>query len=296
MKSENLKSHLLLHLVVIIYGFTAIIGRLITIPAVNLVWFRMLIAMVLFFVWLKIKKIPIKVSVKEAVTLLSIGAIVALHWISFFGAIKISNISVTLGCMSATTLFTSLLEPIIFKKRVDPIEVIIGVVIILGLYLIFQFETQYRLGISVALVAAVLAALFTILNRGAAQKHSPAVISLYEMLGGVIVLSGLLLFQGDIGTEMFNLSISDWVWITILASICTAFAFSLSVWVMKKLSAFTVVLAINMEPVYGILLAYLFFKEEEQMSTQFYIGTILILVAVVLHPLIKSRVGRGKDQ
>lgn len=292
MKSDNIKSHLLLHFVVLIYGFTAIIGRLITIPAIDLVWFRMVIAMGLFFIWLKIRGRSIKLPAKEIFTLLSIGAVVALHWISFFGAIKTSNISVTLGCMSATTLFTSLLEPIISKKRVDPIEVIIGVVIIFGLYLIFQFETQYTLGISIALISAMLAALFTTLNKKVVQKHEPAVISIYEMLGGVITLSIILLFQGGITSEMFNISLSDWIWIATLASVCTAFAFSLSVWVMKKLSAFTVVLTINMEPVYGIILAYLFFKEEEQMSAQFYIGTILILTAVVLHPIIKSRLNR----
>lgn len=293
MSSENkkgtLSSYIILHFVIIIYGFTAIIGRFITIPALNLVWYRMLIATVCFAGWILISKKSFKLPKKISWQLLGVGSVVGLHWITFFGAVKLSNVSVTLGCMASATLFTSLLEPLILRRKIAILEVFVGTIIIGGLYMIFQFETKYLLGISVALCSAFLASLFTVLNGQFASKADSAVISGYEMFGGTVLVSIILFARGSFDSTFFALEQMDWVWVTLLATVCTAFAFAANIYVMKRISPFSVVLAINMEPIYGILLALLFFKESERMSLGFYIGTAIIILSVILYPIIKSR-------
>ena len=184
-----LSSHFKLHFVVFIYGFTAILGKLIILPAAQLVWYRMLIAVITFYFFLRLKKTDLSISREHFLKLFGIGIIVAIHWITFFGAIKISNVSVTLGCLATTTLFTSLLEPFFFRKRINAVEVIIGLLIILGLYMIFRFETRYSDGVIVALISAFLAGLFTVINKKMVLNHKASVIGFYEMTGGLAGIS-----------------------------------------------------------------------------------------------------------
>ena len=179
MRKEYVTSLVKLHLVVFIYGFTAILGKLISISAINLVWYRMLIATVSLGILFTLQKYSLRITKRDAIKILSIGIIVAAHWITFFGAVKLSNVSVTLGCLASSTLFASILEPLLVKRRIIPLEVFIGLLIILGLYLIFRFETDYTKGILVALTSAFLAALFTVLNKIMIQHHSTRTLTFY---------------------------------------------------------------------------------------------------------------------
>ncbi|MBS2212233.1 EamA family transporter [Carboxylicivirga mesophila] len=275
-----------LHFVVILYGFTAILGKLITLPAPQMVWYRMIIAFLVLGGYLWYKKMPIAIGTVNILKLMGIGLVVAFHWITFFHAVKISNVSVTLGCMASTTLFASFLEPIIFRKRIKWVEVLIGLVIILGLYLIFQFELTYWKGIITALISAFLAGLFTVLNKIYIDKYHPVTISFYEMLSGFISIGIFLMIIEVLPNNLLIPTNSDIIYILILGIVCTAYAFVVAVDVMKVLSAYTVVLAINMEPVYGILLAFFIFGQSEFMSAGFYLGTLVILAAVFLHPIL----------
>ena len=280
-----LRSHLKLHFIVLIYGFTAILGKLISLPATQLVWYRMLIAVITFYIFLRWQKTDLTISRKQFFKLFGIGMIVALHWITFFGAIKISNVSVALGCLATTTLFTSLLEPFFFRKRINAVEVIVGILIIIGLYLIFRFETRYTSGVIVALVSAFLAGLFTVINKKMVVHQKASVISFYEMSGGLTIISIYLLFSGWGNAPLSLPSPIDFVYLLALGTICTAFAFAVQVDIMKHLSAYVVALTINLEPVYGIVMAYFLFGETEHMTGGFYIGTAIILASVLGYPL-----------
>lgn len=227
--------------------------------------------------------------------MLGVGALIALHWIAFFGAIKASNVSVTLGCMASASLFTAFLEPLFFRKKLKTSEVLLGLMVIGGLWTIFRFEAHYATGIALALLAAFSAALFTVINGRMIRTRGAGLISFYEMLGGTIGISIFFLFQEGVPEGLFQMQGSDLFYLAILGLICTAFAFMASVHVMKVLSPFSVSLTINMEPVYGIVLAFLIFGEEEKMSLGFYLGTVLILLALFTDVWMKRKKG-GRDQ
>ena len=281
--NSRLKYLMLLHLVVLIFGFTGILGKLISVHSELLVWHRMLIALLSLLIYLLIKKKDLRVNRKAALKLIGVGFIIATHWIFFFEAIKQSNVSITLASLATASIFTALLEPLFFKRKLYLYELLLGTLVIIGLYFIFQFETDNALGIILAVISAFLASLFTVINGILVKKHDSERISLYEMLGGVIAISIYFLLDLS-GTEFkFVLLISDHIYMLILGIICTAFAFVASVEVMKELSPFTVSLSINLEPVYGILLAVLFFGDEEKMSIGFYLGTFMILSSIFLN-------------
>ena len=277
-----------LHAIVLIFGFTAIIGKLITLPALELVWYRMLIAVLTFYIYLKITKENLAVSRTELLKLLGVGVIIAVHWVTFYGAIKLSNVSVALGCFATTALFTSFLEPFFYRKKIIIAEVLTGLIIIAGLYLIFRIETRYLTGILVALLSAFLAGLFAVLNKKLVASHRAVKISFYEMIGGVIALSLFLALSGK-GTSVPFLfpTWMDFFYLILLGTICTAFAHTIQVDVMQHLSAYTVTLTINLEPVYGIILAYFIFGETERMTTGFYTGTLIILLSVIGFPIMQ---------
>jgi drug/metabolite transporter (DMT)-like permease len=288
MQSDNLKSYLHLHLIVFIWGFTAILGALITLDALPLVWFRMLFAVGFIAVYLLFKKIPLRISTKTALQFLFAGLIIALHWFTFFKAIKISNISLTLACLSTGAFFTSLLEPIFYEKKIVWYEVFFGLLVVFGLYIIFNVEGNYFSGMLIALSSAFLSALFAVINSKFVKEHDPIVISFYELSGGVVFFTFLLLFSHSFSTSFFSLSAKDLMYLMILSSVCTAYAFIASTSIMKFLSPYTVMLTINLEPIYGIILAVIVFKEKERMCFEFYIGAIIILLTVLLNSFIKS--------
>lgn len=283
------KNLLILHCTVFIWGFTGILGALISVDAVQMVWYRVLIGSVTLFFYFKISGLPLKVTAKEFLQFFLTGSIVALHWILFFHAIKVSTVSVTLVCLSSFTLFTAILEPLIKKTAIEVGDILIGLVIILGIYMIFKFETQYTLGIIFGLSAAVASSLFSILNSTFAQKSDARVIGFYEISGAFFWITVYRLFDHSLMNETFNLSMTDWIYLGILGTICTALAYIAGVAVMRTLSAFRVALISNLEPVYGILLAFIFFGHKETMSAGFYMGSALILGAVFLYPVYKKR-------
>ena len=288
MPNDNLKSYLHLHLIVFIWGFTAVLGALISLDALPLVWFRMLFAVGFIAVYIVLKKNSLKISTKTAVQFLFAGLIIALHWFTFFKAIKISNISVTLACLSTGAFFTSLLEPILYGKKIVWYEVFFGLLVVFGLYIIFNVEGNYFYGMLIALSSAFLSALFAVINSKFVKQHHPIVISFYELSGGVVFFTFLLLVTNSFSPTFFLLSVKDLMYLMILSSVCTAYAFIASTSIMKVLSPYTVMLTINLEPIYGIILAVLIFKDKERMSFEFYIGAVIILLTVLLNAVIKS--------
>lgn len=289
MPSDNLNSYLQLHLIVFIWGFTAILGALITLDALPLVWFRMLFAVGFIAIYIYYKKLPLRVPLKILLQFLFSGLVIALHWFTFFHAIKISNVSITLACLSTGALFAAILEPLLYGKKIVPYELLFGLLVVVGLYIIFNVEGNYFLGILTALSSAFLSALFAVINSRLVKTYDATVISFYELSGGVIFFSFLLLFFGSFSFEFFQLSVKDLLYLLILSSVCTAYAFIASTSVMKFLSPYTVMLTINLEPIYGIILAVLIFEEKEKMSLGFYIGAFIILLTVLLNAVIKSR-------
>ncbi len=289
MQGDKLKSYLHLHLIVFVWGFTAVLGALISLEALPLVWFRMSIGVALTLLYALVTKTPLKIPLKTFLGFMAAGLVIALHWFTFFQAIKVSNISVTLACLSTGAFFTCFMEPIFFGRKIILYEVFFGLLVIVGLYIIFSFEGNYLNGILLALSSAFLSATFSIINGKYAVQYNPVTISFYELLGGVFFFSIYLLFSGRFTNEFFQLSASDWQWLFILGSVCTAYAFIASVQVMKYLSPYTVMLTINMEPVYGIILAVLVFHDKEKMSTSFYVGAVIILTTVIINGILKNR-------
>lgn len=287
MRNDNLKSYLNLHLIVFIWGFTAILGALITIDAENLVWFRMLLALIFLGVFIVYKKQSFHVPIKELFKLIFVGLLIALHWIFFFKAIHVSNVSITLSIFSLGAFFASLLEPLFYGRKILFYEVFFGLVIIAGLALILQVEIKYLTGVYFALAAIILGVVFTLLNGKLIADHEPSVITFYEFGAGVFFISIYFLIQGKFTTDFFTMSLNNWVLLLILASVCTAYAFTASVKVMQKLTPYTVMLTTNLEPVYGIMLAYFILGGKEKMSTEFYIGALIIVITVILNGVFK---------
>ena len=289
MLSDNTKNYVHLHLIVFIWGFTAILGKLISLKALDLVWFRMLFATLFIIGLLIFKKDKIKVPFHILIGFIIAGIIIAAHWYTFYQAIKVSTISITLACLSTGAFFASFLEPLFYKRKIIWYEVAFGFLAIIGLAIIFKVETKYTSGILLAVLSAFLSALFSVINSKFSKLYNPNVISFYELCSGVLFLSLLMIVTNKFSTSFFQLSIQDIIWLFILASVCTAYAFSASIKIMKYLSPFTVMLTTNLEPVYGIILALLIFKDSEHMNPFFYLGAALILITVIANGIAQNR-------
>ena len=289
MQENKLKNYLLLHFIVFIWGFTAILGALISIDAIPLVFFRMALAVIFIVVYFIIKKKSFYLTKKGFLNFLISGIIISSHWIFFFKAIKVSNVSVALVTMSTGAFFTSFLEPIFFKRNLKLVEIIFGVIVILGLSIIFNFESAYQLGIIYALISSFLGSLFAVLNGLFVKKYDENSISLYQLFFGTLFVFVYLFFAGKISPEFFILSKLDWMYLFVLSSICTAYAFIASVKIMKYISPYTLMLTINLEPVYAIFLALLIFGEKEKMNPEFYFGAFIVLGVVLLNGILKNK-------
>ncbi|TRZ41572.1 DMT family transporter [Robertkochia solimangrovi] len=292
MLNDKLKNYLHLHLIVFIWGFTAVLGALIKIDAIPLVWYRMLIAVIFVYGYVRYRKFDLRVQRKTLLAMVFAGLVIALHWITFFKAIKVSNVSVTLATISTGAFFTALLEPLFYRRKVIWYEIMFGLIVIGGLLVIFNVEVQYKEGIIIALISALLSALFSLINGKLAQNHEAGVISFYELGSGVGFITLYLLFNGSFTAEFFRLSPTDWMYLLILASICTAYAFFASVKVMRFISPYTVMLTINLEPVYGTMLAFMILGDSEKMRPAFYFGALIILATVVANGVLKNTLKR----
>ncbi len=294
MRNDKLLNYLHLHFIVFIWGFTAVLGALISIEAIPLVWYRMLMATGFILLFLKFRKIPLKFPKKSLFIFALAGLIIALHWLAFFGAIKVANVSVTLAIMSTGAFFTSFLEPLFYKRKIIGYEVFFGLLVIVGLYIIFNVEGDYSYGILLALAASFLGALFSVINGKYTIQYNASAVSFYELGFGMLCITVYLTFSGSFTAQFFQLENTDWLYLFILASACTAYAFIASLHVMKWISPYTVMLTINMEPVYGIILALLLLGDDENMSPQFYYGALIIVVTVIANGIVKNRMDRKK--
>lgn len=294
-ENNYLKSYLNLHFIVFIWGFTAVLGALIQIGDASLVWYRMGFAGIFLLIYLLYKKQSIRLPLKSVVKLVLVGFLIAIHWIYFFKAIKVSNVAITLAMFSMGSFFASILEPLIYKRKVLWYEVLFGLIIVAGLFIIMQVEIKYLEGIFYALFSVFIGVLFTLFNGKLIHQHDSTVITVYEFFAGFLFVSVYLWIDGKFDFAFFNLPRTQWLLILLLASICTAYAFTASVHVMKRLSPYTVMLTTNLEPVYGILLAYFIIGDDEKMSMPFYIGSVIILATVILNGIIKNKI-KGKKQ
>ena len=284
------KNILLMHFVILIFGFTGILGKLITIEAIPLVFWRTLIGGGAIYVWLKMRRKVSKKSTSDVLKMGGIGLLVAIHWITFFASIKISNVSVALTMLATSPMFIGFLEPLIFKRKIDWRELTVAAVVLVGVGTIFSFNTTYHEGMILGIISAFFASLFATLNGVLIKTHDASNISLVELLTASAAIFILLFFTGEVNWELFVLSSQDWFWITILALVATSFAFIAFTSVMKVLTPFTTSVAINLEPIYSIILAVMIFGDEEIMGTRFYIGASIIIGAVMLNTILKRKI------
>jgi drug/metabolite transporter (DMT)-like permease len=272
-----------LHIAVFLAGFTGVLGILITLNEGILVWYRMLITVISLFVLLIWRKNLQRIDVVKAIQLMMIGGIIALHWVCFYGSIKYANVSIGLVCFASTGLFTAILEPILTPKKFSFIELILGSISLLGIYLIFHFDARYRIGIMIGIASALFAAIFSVLNKRNVSLVAPQTIMLYELSGGVLLLSLLMPFYlKQFPASHLIPNMKELGWLLILSWLCTVWAMDLMLQALKKVSAFTQNLSLNLEPVYGILLAFVLFHEQNQLQISFYFGFALIASSVAL--------------
>lgn len=280
-----------LHFIVFLWGFSAILGKLITIPAVELVFFRGILATIGMALLILFTKGTFHVTPRQLLQLLAIGAIVAVHWIAFFGAARISNVSVSLVGFATNSLWAALLEPVFNKTRIKKSEVFLGLLVIAGLYVIFSFDFNYPGGLLLGILAGFTSALFSVFNSKMVRKVPAYTITFYEMMSIFICIGLFLPFYPSISGQELQLSpvAMDWLYMALLAGVCSVYAYSLAVELMKRISVFLLQLSLNLEPLYGIIMAVIIFGKHEKMGLNFYLGTALILCAVGSYPLIRMR-------
>lgn len=279
MKSSLIK----LHIAVFLAGFTGVLGVLITLNEGLLVWYRIFITVATLAFLLPVRKQLEKISFASAIKLLLIGFLIALHWSCFYGSIKYSNVSIGLICIASVGVFTAILEPILTSKKFSVVEVLLGLMCLLGIYLIFHFDSRYRTGIIIGLISAILAASFSVLNKKYVEIASSKTMMFYELVGGLFILTLLMPFYLKLfPTKHILPSLSDFFWLLILSWLCTVLAMDLFLQALQKVSAFTQNLTLNLEPVYGILLAFAIYHENKNLNNSFYAGISLIGISVII--------------
>jgi drug/metabolite transporter (DMT)-like permease len=286
------KAFIQLHIAVFLAGFTGILGKLILLNEGLLVWYRLLITALALWIIEAFRRKNTKITIQGALKIFGVGGLAALHWVSFYGSIKYANVSIALVCFSSVGFFTAVFEPLIFRKRMDFTELLLGMLVIVGIYFIFHFDPGYKLGIIIGLISALLGSIFPIFNRILVQQISPETLTLYELSGGFLFLTILLpIYLKFFPTQSLLPSLRDWMWLLLLSLVCTVVAFNLSLHALKRISAFTVNLTYNLEPVYGILLAFVVLGENKYLNNGFYIGFSLIILAIALQMinLLKNR-------
>lgn len=293
--SELEKNLLILHGTVFIWGFTGILGALISVSAFYLVWYRLLIAFVSLFLYFVFAKVNFKVNWKSFFQLVFTGALVGMHWLLFFQSIKISTVSVTLVCLSSMTLFTAIFEPLVTNKNISKLELFAGLMIIAGIVLIFKFETQYTKGIILGLLSAAAASIFSIINSQLVKQKVAPVIAFYELSGAFVWLSLYLLLTGGFKNSL-ELKKDDVLYLLLLGTVCTSVAYVAGVSVMRQLSAFRVALITNLEPVYGIIMAFIFFGDLKKMTPGFWVGALIILSTIFLFPVAQQKIVKYRNK
>ena len=277
------KAFIQLHIAVLLAGLTGVLGRLISLNEGLLVWYRLMLTAPSLWLLAFFRKQSVRIDRRDIWRIFGIGGIAALHWVAFYGSIKYSNVSVGLLCFSAVGFFTALLEPLLMRHRIDVVELLLGLLVIVGIFLIFQVDPHYKTGIVIGLLSALLGSLFPVLNKRILKRVSAENVTLYELSGGFLVLTLLMpLYLYLFPAPTLLPGWQDWIWLLVLSWACTVLAFNLSMSALQHISAFTVNLSYNLEPVYGILLAFLLFREDKYLNKGFYIGFFLILLSIIL--------------
>lgn len=292
MTFQKYKYYLLLHIIIFMWGFTGILGKLIHLDSFLIVWNRVLIAFIGLGIYLFVAKKSIKLpSLKSFLSICGVGVLVALHWLTFYKSIQLSTASLGILCLSTVTLHVTWLDPLVMKRKFSRLEFLLGLLVIIGIYIVSSdFNTKDYEALIYGLISALLAALFSVFNAKFVQTIPASTISFYEMGIGFLFLSSVLFVQNEIAiSTLFSMSLSDFLWLLFLGLFCTSFAFLATIEVVKKLGAFTVSLSINLEPVYTIILAIFILKENELLSYKFYLGALIIILVVVLNGIIKNR-------
>jgi drug/metabolite transporter (DMT)-like permease len=275
-----------LHLAVFIAGFTGVLGRLITLNEAILVWYRMAITCFVLWIALLIKKKGPPVFRIQILQASSVGFILAMHWVTFYAGIKISTVSTALVCLSSMGFFTAILEPLMLRKKFDMVEILLGLLVIAGISIVFHFDPKYKMGIAISLFSALLASIFPILNRQILQKMDPVTATRWQLSGGLIFLTVLLpVYLSFYPGQRLLPSWSDFGWLLVLAILCTVIGFELFMKALQKIDAFTVNLSYNLEPIYGVAMAFIIYREDKDVGPGFYYGFALIIAAVILQSL-----------
>lgn len=290
MQDVRTKSLIHYHLIVFIFGFSSVMGALCSLDAIPLVVYRMLLASLGLAVYFAIFH-PTYFRLERSLWVKVIlgGLIIGVHWVTFFHAIKVAGVSLTLSMMATGAFITAMIEPLINKRKILGYELLFGGLIAVGVGMIFQAEYEHLYGISIALLSALLSSVFTILNTQLVKQGKAITLSFYELLVGAVFGIGFVIFSGNYTLEAFELRQWDWLWIILIAWVCTSYAFNISIKVMQHLSPFTVMLIINLEPVYGILLSLAIWGDEELMSFRFYLGFVIVLGAILLNGIYKRQ-------
>ena len=275
---------------VLILGFTGIFGKLISLNTIELVWYRMLIAFITLFTFLAFKKELTKIKKKDFFGLLFVGSLVAVHWFFFFESIKVSNVSVAVVCLSTASFFSAMIEPFFLKRKPKLYEYLLGIVVFVTLFLMLEAETKYTMGYIYGIIASFLGTLFTLYNAKYINRLEASKITMVEMLAGVIIFSMLMLINKEIGISNLKININDFVYLFLLGTICTAAVFVWMVEIMKYISPYSLIMAINLEPIYSIVLALIIFSESEHMNLSFYIGASVIILVVFLESYLKNKI------
>jgi len=277
------KAFFQLHLAVFLAGFTAILGKLIGLNEGLVVWYRMLISVLMIGILMQIKNQHQKINSKQFMKIAWVGLILALHWVTFYASVKYANASIAVVCISAAGFFSALLEPLILKKKINWIELFLGSLSVIGILIIFGFHIHFKTGIIFGLISAVGSACFPIFNKQLVDEFQPEVLTFYEFLGGLLMLTLILpIYFYFFTPNYFIPTTNDWGWLLIMSAFCTVLAFLLQLNALKKISAFTSNLTYNLEPIYGVLLAFAIFNEHLMLSNHFYLGVGLILLSISL--------------
>ncbi len=286
-----------MHIAIMLWGFTAIFGKLIHLDEGLLVWYRMFLSALAMGIFLAFQKKLRGISPKQVLPIAGIGAIITLHWITFYGAIKASNVSIAISCFSSVALFTAVLDPLLKRKRPSLRELGLGLAVIAGIFIIFSGQRLYLKGILLSIASAFLASLFTILNKRISNKVEPGIITLFEIGTGFLLLTICLPVWMYINNSGFAWpTASDMVYLLLLSVACTTVAFTLSLYALQKIDAFTMNLSVNLEPLYSIVLAFILFNEYQLLNFSFYAGSFIILAAVLLHGSLLLKQARQKKE
>lgn len=287
------KSYYLLHLAVVLAGFTGVFGKLISLNEGLLVWYRLFFSSIILFLIVKLFKIQDRLLSKEKFNIAKIGMFIAIHWVFFYASIKYSNISIGVVCYCLVSFFTAIFKPLIDKARFKLSELLLSALTLLGISLIFHFDTSYQLGIALGVASSAFAALYTIYSeRLVKNNYDSKIINYYQMVGGTVGLGILLpvyLYFFPVETLIPNLK--DTLYLILLALFCTVGLYVMFAEVLKKIPAFTVNLTFNLEPVYAIILAFLFFNESKEVNASFYIGLLFVMTSVILQTFISFKKG-----